>query len=667
MSIKDALATGAKHMQRRSVVAQVVVGLVIVLTGVSVIGCAKSAAVPTAIPTADKETLAAQPTMHAVAAIQTPAASPTPVLGCRIQDLNLDSNGAGADFKEPDVIAAVNGVVSATLTVKYGDNVIGECPVHLRSYNGKLVGPTLRARPGDTLRITLVNKLPSDDGEMHHVMNTIGDLNHTNLHTHGLHVSPAGNSDNVLLDIAPNETFDYEIKIPPDHVPGTYWYHAHMHGSTATQVSSGMEGALIIMGDTIPNTVDSLPDVKNATEKVLVFQQIVFDEVGVIEPTAEGGGTFPSKPDLTYFGPCNWEPMKREHTINGQLFPTLTLAPGEVQRWRLIDAGIRESIGVELRGPYTGPGNPSINDVLNLPTNNLNEIAVDGIPLSQVDAWQQVDLEPGYRSDVLVQLTKPGRYFLVDNGVVQTIVTRDPITGVYAPKTYSSEALTCPTGPGQPYQGEIPSFLATVIVSGDAKNMSLPTTAQMANLPLPYKPIIQINPAKTAPNAQGTPEPISPYSEDFIVALEEIDAFQYVDFSVSVHPAIYATAIPSSGPTPTPLSKALAFNAADHPFDPNNVRRLQLGNTEEWILNTQADSLYYAHPFHIHINPFQTWRPGPDGAPQTVWRDTILVKQGVPTYVFTRYQDYIGKFVYHCHILDHEDSGMMEAVEIVNP
>ena len=71
---------------------------------------------------------------------------------------------------------------------------------------------------------------------MHHVMNTIGDLNHTNLHTHGLHVSPAGNSDNVLLDIAPGETFEYEIKIPPDHVPGTYWYHAHMHGSTATQV-----------------------------------------------------------------------------------------------------------------------------------------------------------------------------------------------------------------------------------------------------------------------------------------------------------------------------------------------------------------------------------------------------------------------------------------------
>lgn len=657
-------------MQRRRVVAQVVVGLVIVLTGISVIGCAKSAAVPTAIPTADKETLAAQPTMHAVAAIQTPAASPTPVPGCQIQDLNLGSNGAGADFKEPDVIAAVNGVVSATLTVKYGDNVIGECPVHLRSYNGKLVGPTLRARPGDTLRITLVNALPSDDGEMHHVMNTIGDLNHTNLHTHGLHVSPAGNSDNVLLDIAPNETFDYEIKIPPDHVPGTYWYHAHMHGSTATQVASGMEGALIVMGDQVPNTVDSLPSVKAATEKIFVIQQLIYDETGHLEPDAGGNappGVFPTlgkgppPNQIPYYGPCSWEPMKRAHTINGQMFPVLTMAPGEVQRWRLIDAGIRESIGVELRGPYTGNGTPTIDEVLTLPKNNLNEIAVDGTALNKMDAWDQIELEPGYRSDVMVQLRKPGKYFLVDNGVIQATVTRDPITGDYSVTQSPSLSLTCPGTPEQP------NFLATVVVSGVAKRMSLPTTAQMANLPLPYKPIIQINPAKTALNAQGTPEPISPYSEDFLVALEEIDAFQYVDFSVSVHPAIYATAIPGSGPTPTPLSKALAFNAADHPFDPNNVRRLQLGNTEEWILNTQADSLYYAHPFHIHINPFQTWRPGPDGAPETVWRDTILVKQGVPTYVFTRYQDYIGKFVYHCHILDHEDSGMMEAVEIVNP
>ena len=67
---------------------------------------------------------------------------------------------------------------------------------------------------------------------------------------------------------------------------------------------------------------------------------------------------------------------------------------------------------------------------------------------------------------------------------------------------------------------------------------------------------------------------------------------------------------------------------------------------------------------NIHINSFQTWRPGPDGTPELVWRDTLMVYKGITSYVYTRYADYIGAYVYHCHILDHEDQGMMEVVEV---
>ena len=102
-------------------------------------------------------------------------------------------------------------------------------------------------------------------------------------------------------------------------------------------------------------------------------------------------------------------------------------------------------------------------------------------------------------------------------------------------------------------------------------------------------------------------------------------------------------------------------------IDAANARKLLLGNTEEWIVSTRSDSLYYAHPFHIHVNPFQTWRYGPDGIPQALWRDTLLIRQGQPSFLFTRYQDYIGTYVYHCHILDHEDQGMMELLEVVPP
>ena len=82
-------------------------------------------------------------------------------------------------------------------------------------------------------------------------------FNTTNLHTHGLHVSPKCNSDNVFVDIQPGCGFSFEFKIPKSHPAGTYWYHPHVHGSTAVQVSSGAEGALIIRGD-----FDQVPPVR---------------------------------------------------------------------------------------------------------------------------------------------------------------------------------------------------------------------------------------------------------------------------------------------------------------------------------------------------------------------------------------------------------------------
>jgi FtsP/CotA-like multicopper oxidase with cupredoxin domain len=92
-------------------------------------------------------------------------------------------------FRNPDEIHSANGELRVTLVAMKTHGRIGDDPVFLRSYNGKLVGPTLRARPGDILRITLRNDLPPED---HHVgmLNRLNRLNTTNLHTHGLHVSP---------------------------------------------------------------------------------------------------------------------------------------------------------------------------------------------------------------------------------------------------------------------------------------------------------------------------------------------------------------------------------------------------------------------------------------------------------------------------------------------
>jgi FtsP/CotA-like multicopper oxidase with cupredoxin domain len=68
----------------------------------------------------------------------------------------------------------------------------------------------------------------------------------TNLHFHGLHVSPSGNSDNVFRVVGPGQTAKYVIDIPVNHAQGTMWYHAHLHGLVTTQVGGGMSGLIVI-------------------------------------------------------------------------------------------------------------------------------------------------------------------------------------------------------------------------------------------------------------------------------------------------------------------------------------------------------------------------------------------------------------------------------------
>ncbi|MEB3227411.1 MAG: multicopper oxidase domain-containing protein, partial [Synechocystis sp.] len=99
-----------------------------------------------------------------------------------------------------------------------------------RAYNSRIPGPMLITEPGDTIKITLNNNLDEI----------------TNLHTHGLHVSPVGNGDNVLITVAPGDSWDIEIEIPEDHFIGPDWYHPHYHGETNEQVASGLGGYLLI-------------------------------------------------------------------------------------------------------------------------------------------------------------------------------------------------------------------------------------------------------------------------------------------------------------------------------------------------------------------------------------------------------------------------------------
>lgn len=537
---------------------------------------------------------------------------------CAYQKIDVDEFGK-QPFENPPEIRSVNGVLQTDLNAQYTDPTatkVAGCGIHLRSYNGELVGPTLRAKPGDVLRINLRNLLPAEsdavtdaqvgqETEHAHLEVTPVSYNTTNLHTHGLHVSPVDRGDNVLLHIPPQTQFQYEIEIPLDQPVGTYWYHSHAHGSTAVQVGSGMAGALIIEDD--PATIPAALDATRATEKVLFFAAVPYDTKGEVENIDmffPDTGPKPCAPDAPT---CTLFRSQRLTTVNGQIVPTIRMRPGEVQRWRLIDGTFNESIRLHLED------------------HALHEIALDGIYTGTVDRWkpdQTIDLAPGYRSDVLVQASaKPGTYELVDEQTTPALSVR----GI----------------------DERRQVLANVVVEGDPVKMDLLSKADA--------------------------ETLNPFPGVDLAAQEGV--FDGVDLASE-----------KAAKVPIGIQRAI-FNLNDNAsntghvyfqvnglsFDPLRGINAALNTTDMWTLGslggprgTKQPLPGLPHVFHIHVNSFQTVREGPDGKPQTVWKDTLLVRPGRTTNVFTRYTDFTGSFVLHCHLLDHEDLGMMMKVTVVD-
>ena len=184
----------------------------------------------------------------------------------------------GAPLIEPEVRRSVNGELRTTLQARYAHKDIGGYRLFLRTYDGMIPGPTLRVRPGDVLRIRLINDLPPNPDPVPLDMALPHHFNTTNFHVHGSHVSPEGISDNIFRSMEPGQSYDIEIAVPRDHTSGTYWYHPHHHGSADVQITGGMAGALIVEGD-----FDDVPEVAGVAERVLLLNEVLFDYRGTIE------------------------------------------------------------------------------------------------------------------------------------------------------------------------------------------------------------------------------------------------------------------------------------------------------------------------------------------------------------------------------------------------
>lgn len=245
-------------------------------------------------------------------------------------------------------IQSVNGVLTATFTEQVATSTtpvaIGDSSViNAWTYNGLFVGPTLMANPGDVLDITIVNNLP--EGQT------------TNLHTHGLHVSPLGNSDNVLLEIEPGEDNHYNIRIPADHPQGMYWYHPHLHGVVFDQISMGLSGLLII-----GRPDGGATQLNGAVQHVLTLKNalVLADQVFI----PEGGQT------------------SQTFTVNGQLLPQLDIPAGRADVFNIANIGNNAFYSlaiVQQTAAASGTTPATYSNPL-----SINTFAVDGNPLAKV-------------------------------------------------------------------------------------------------------------------------------------------------------------------------------------------------------------------------------------------------------------------------------------------
>src|SRR6266853_5439151 len=204
-------------------------------------------------------------------------------------------------------------------------------------FNGQPNAPTLRLSPGDRLKITYVNDLPAKPQES---CLTTPCMDMTNLHFHGLTISPDAPQDDVLTMMAmPGKTLNYTVQIPKDHPPGLYWYHTHPHGESYRQALDGMSGALVIEG------IESYyPELSGLRERVLVVRGRSIkkdphagdlkDRVALSSETCGGEHEAPD------------EVM----TVNGAVRPEIEIRPGERQFWRIANASADRYVDLEVEG-----------------------------------------------------------------------------------------------------------------------------------------------------------------------------------------------------------------------------------------------------------------------------------------------------------------------------
>jgi FtsP/CotA-like multicopper oxidase with cupredoxin domain len=544
------------------------------------------------------------------------------------------SRGAeGSIVPEPEDLRSRNGVLEVELAFRNYKDANAQLRYCYVAKDGSQA-PNLRLQPGDTLILRLKNEASGPQGAEHPDISGSASpagtktkdahgqagrdacaggpmiASATNLHFHGLLIPSACHQDETLKTmIAPSDApFEYRFKIPANQPPGLYWYHPHVHGISKAQILGGASGALIVEGIERANRqLAGLP------ERVFVVRDQDLLNPNAAPPKSiypESVQRLDAEGDVLNTGTGTGKPAK-DLSINFVNVPypdyrpaVIRMKASERQLWRVLNASAITYLNLQLL--FDSAPQP------------MEVVALDGAPLGENgnpgNAMQRVShavVPPGGRVEFVVNGPRPG--------VHGALVTRGVDTG--------------PAGENDPLRA-----LATIVTAADAPEPRATLSANPA--PLALQDSVWLG--KTTPvrerklyfseKAENPNDPKSPTT--FFITVE--------------------------GETPAA-------------FDPNwrapNIVAQQ-GTVEDWIIENRSQEF---HAFHIHQTHFILMEWNGRAVDEPFLRDTVNLDYwdgksakypSVKLRIDFRDPNIAGTFAYHCHLLEHQDGGMMGIIRV---
>ncbi len=445
-----------------------------------------------------------------------------------------DRAPATAELAHPLVLrnsSTVPGTVEVTITAGVARLALKPgVATEVFAYNGSSPGPTLELTEGDRVIIHFRNELAEA----------------TTVHWHGLHL-PANQDGSPFDPVPAGGRRDYTFTIPTG-TAGTYWYHPHLHHRTGYQIAKGLVGAIIVRA---PD--DPLPEIR---EKLLILSDQRFAPDGSIDLPDHGSVTGRIDDENGREGDVFF--------VNGQLMPRISIRPGEVQRWRIINASAARVYRLAI------------------PKQTLLHIGNDGGLFETPVERGEIVVANGERVELLLRGTgAPGS---------RTILQSLPYDR-YIPQT-------------RPKDWNRTIDLAAIQVTRDK-----PTAPR--TIPATLRRVVPLDTARVAARRVVT------FTQG-MVNNRHFD-FTRVDFTSKV------------------------------------------GATEIWKVE---NLVYMDHPFHLHGFRFQVVERNGKPEPFPSWKDVVNVRRQETVKLVVRFDDFSGKWMFHCHILSHEDQGMMGILEV---